>query len=346
MAAAPPISNSTTGRTRPRTRLPGPIAERLVALADVIARSQRELIVAAAAFADSAEWVLAGWSSAAGWLAEACDVEVCTAREWIRIGRRLRELPHIADAFADGVLSYSKTRTLTRVATPDNEAELVALAAPVPAGDLRQVLAAWMNRNSSPEDIAAHHRRQRSVKWRNEPDGMVTITLRLPPQLAQVLIAMLTTLVMRTRPRREIDGSWPPLAQQHCDALEQVLTEGAGTVDTEIVLHIRGDGATCDDGTPIPDTVIADLAPDAFIRALIHDAEGRPINASNRQRHPTARQKRVVKERDRCCIDCGRRELLEYDHYPDFDTTHHTVTDELELRCAPCHHHRHRQQAA
>ena len=182
------------------------------------------------------------------------------------------------------------------------------------------------------------------MTWRTDPDGMVTVTLRLPPQLAAVLIALLTTLVMRTRPCREPDGSWPTLAQQHADALETLLTDGAGTIDTEVVLHVRGDGATCDDGTPIPDTVIAELVPDAFIRALIHDADGRPVNASARRRHPTTRQKRVVKERDRACVDCGRADLLEYDHNPAYETTRHTVTDELELRCAPCHQHRHRHE--
>ena len=59
---------------------------------------------------------------------------------------------------------------------------------------------------------------------------------------------------------------------------------------TEIVLHVRGDGATLDDGTPIAGTVLELIASTAFLRALIHDAEGHPINASGRQRHPTDRQ--------------------------------------------------------
>jgi hypothetical protein len=74
---------------------------------------------------------------------------------------------------------------------------------------------------------------------------------------------------------------------------------------------------------------------------MIHDAERRPINASRRHRHPTDRQRRVVKERDRHCIDCGSHALLEYDHVPDFDRSRRTVIHELELRCAPCHHRRH-----
>ena len=66
----------------------------------------------------------------------------------------------------------------------------------------------------------------------------------------------------------------------------------------------------------IGDSVVERIAPHSFLRALIHDAQARPVNASTRRRHPTARQKRVVKERDRTCVDCGGDLLLEYDHTP------------------------------
>ncbi|RMH83560.1 MAG: hypothetical protein D6683_02195, partial [Actinomyces sp.] len=133
----------------------------------------------------------------------------------------------------------------------------------------------------------------------------------------------------------------PTLAQQRADALVVVCRDGGAGVDTEIVIHVRGDGCHLDDGTPLTDTVVERLAPTAFLRALIHDAEGRPVDASSRRRHPSVRQKRVVKERDRVCVDCGRSDLLEYDHDPPFEITGRTVVDELVLRCAPCHRRRH-----
>jgi hypothetical protein len=88
------------------------------------------------------------------------------------------------------------------------------------------------------------------------------------------------------------------------------------------------------------------IAPASFLRVLIHDAERRPINASGRHRHPTDRQKRVVKERDRVCVDCGGGELFEYDHDPDFEISEHTLVEELRLRCCSCHHDRHRKQGS
>jgi len=332
-------------------RSTGPLSAELLEVVDVWSRSQHRLVITAADFADSPEWILAGSPTAAHWLADAADVEVSTGREWVRIGRQLRTLPVIAAAFEAGHVSYSKVRTLTRIATSENETELVDLAMQVPASDLGRAIAAWVNSTSDPTELEAHHQRQRSIKWRTEPDGMTTFSLRLPPLLAGLLITFLTTWVMKNRPstitQSEADasadasGGVSTVAQQHVDALEQLLTTGGGAVSTEVIVHVRGDGVTLDDGTPIPDTVAEQIASTSFIRVLIHDAQRRPVNVSSRRRHPSVRQKRLVKERDRVCQDCGRGDLLEYDHVPAYQQTGHTNVDELELRCAPCHHQRH-----
>ncbi len=57
-----------------------------------------------------------------------------------QIGKTLRELPAMDAAFDSG-LSYSKVRTLTRVATGDNERELLVLVRNTPTGRLGAVLA-------------------------------------------------------------------------------------------------------------------------------------------------------------------------------------------------------------
>ena len=96
--------------------------------------SQRSVVELAVQFADSSEWAVPGTPSAAHWIAWQADIEVCTAREWIRVGRRLHGLPEITAAFERGDVSYSKVRVLSRLATPSNEAELLAIAVDVPAG--------------------------------------------------------------------------------------------------------------------------------------------------------------------------------------------------------------------
>src|SRR2546426_10298218 len=52
------------------------------------------------------------------WLAWRCGLTPRTAREHVRIARRLGELPLIRAAFGAGELSYAKVRALTRIAEP------------------------------------------------------------------------------------------------------------------------------------------------------------------------------------------------------------------------------------
>src|SRR5690349_25133125 len=72
----------------------------------------------------------AKWSlrSCAEWLAWRCGMTPSTAREKLRTAHALRGLPVLSAAFADGRLSYSKVRALTRAATAANEDLLLAYA--------------------------------------------------------------------------------------------------------------------------------------------------------------------------------------------------------------------------
>jgi len=314
------------------------------------AAGQRQLLRLVPELDASDEWVIDGAASCAHWVASALDIEVCTVREWLRIGRSLVRLPTINGAFEDGRLSYSKLRALTRIANADNEGELFAIAERVPAGRLPHALAAWLQRRETPDDTEARHRAARGLWWRTDVDGMVAGCFRLPPGDSGIIRAAIDAEVVRRRhPDASADAStdravWPTVPQQRADALIELVRGGGLAVETEVILHVRADGCTLDDGTPISGSVVERIAPESFLRALIHDAQARPINASGRHRHPTARQRRVVHERDKACVDCGSTEFLQYDHEPDYEQSHETVIDGLRLRCWTCHRARHRRQ--
>src|SRR6185295_20034385 len=78
---------------------------------------------------DQAEgWRVDGALSAAHWLAWRVGMDLGTARERVRAARALGALAQIDDALRKGELSFSKVRAITRVATPENEAQLLELA--------------------------------------------------------------------------------------------------------------------------------------------------------------------------------------------------------------------------
>jgi hypothetical protein len=160
------------------------LSTRLLDLGAAFNATHHDLVALAARFEASNEWILDGAPSAAHWMADRLDVCIATAREWIRIGKALGDLPAVTAALADGTLSFSKVRALTRIATTENETELVELATTIPAGRLGHALAAWTQRREDPRARDARHHRERSLRWRVEPDGMVDGTFRLPPGTA------------------------------------------------------------------------------------------------------------------------------------------------------------------
>ncbi len=124
-----PAATAEPANTRPATAERS-FTDQLTELAAAWSQSQHRIVMLAVALADSAEWILAGSRTPAHHIAAIADVEPCTAREWLRVGKRVRGLPTTATAFANGTLSYAKVRALIVVATPDNEEELELRCAP------------------------------------------------------------------------------------------------------------------------------------------------------------------------------------------------------------------------
>ncbi len=329
------------------------LAAEITTLAGRINDSQHRLLVLVAEYDRRGAWAATGATSCALWLAAVCDIEPSTAREHVRVARALADLPLIAAAFAAGDLSYAKVRTLTRIARPDTEAELLALAAAFAAADLARAIAAWAEGHLDPADLAALQHESRSLTWRVDTDGMVVICARLAPDAAAEVTATIDTLVARDRrPTHHAPagtssaGARPTLAQQRADALVAAVAGGGAKIQVEVLVNVgvRPDGsiwACLPDGTPVTGPGYSHLYDFAFVRLLLRDIDGRPIDATKRRRHPTPRQRRVIEARagHRCQEPgCRSRQFLHVHHDIPYDTSHHTVTTECSMRCN--HHHR------
>ena len=360
---------------RPGGRAPLLLVERIIALGRGWSRRQHELCRLLADYDLSGDWAFSGAVTCSKWAADALEVEAGTAREWLRVGHALRELRDIDAAFADGSLSFSKVRALTRLAVdhPDRQAELVQLAVGCTAAALPWELARWSSSEEDPLERDRRHRREMSLSVRTEPDGSALLTARLPPVDAAVAMAAIDAgrrrdvgverltvqraVTTKSGQKPTAERRPPPsvrrpsLAARRAAALVGLLADDGSDstaarpiVSTELLIHVLGDGARLSDGTPIAGHLVEQLAPAAFFRALIHDAERRPINASGRQRHPTTRQQRVVSARDdHTCTapGCDSRQFLEVDHDPPYEVTKRTVVDELRLLCGAHHRQRH-----
>ena len=233
----------------------------LVAAGHAWSSAQHRLVHLAVELDLAGTWAIDGSRTCAHWIATALDIEISTAREWLRVGRALGHLPTIDQAFAARRLSYSKVRLLTRVATHESEVELAAIAERTPAGRLAREIARWLAGREEPEEMERRQHAARSLTWHTEPDGTVVATLRLPPEVAAVPRVAIDTWIMRRASLADPVGTvsdedasadarsarsvsrWPSVAQQRADGMV------AGCVDcrsTELLQHdhVPGFGVT------------------------------------------------------------------------------------------------------
>ena len=138
-------------------------------------------------------WDERGYCNLGNWLDHRCGLGPCAARERIRIGRALARLPSIDAAFRDGVLSYSKVRAITRVATRENEAMLLAIAGRSSAAELESLVRAHERVGASDRERVPSEAR-RSLSWHYE-DGMVVITAAVPAERGALVIEALQKVV-------------------------------------------------------------------------------------------------------------------------------------------------------
>lgn len=356
-----------------------------------------ELLALVGELDERGSWATWGALSCAAWLAELSDIEVGTARAQVRVAKAMREYPVLDQAMATGRISYSKARTLVPHLSDGNAEALVMIARTTAAGRVGAAIAAWCLGHEDQGVIDRRQRDARSLSWHTAPDGMVVFTLKVPPEDAGTIEAIIDTEVIRHDPGTATGGgpgpvdpaagaptgaatpepasasrsgsapdgsvgsterSHPSLAQQRADALLRLLdpaedfgngsdagrdADAAATTGrrprrsvAEVVVHVRPEGNTLADGTPLSDHAVGRLLPGAFVSLLIEDDHRYPIDASPRRRFPTRRQRRVVDARGPECAEagCHARDRLQYDHVDPWDPSHpNTVIANLQRLC-------------
>ena len=132
-----------------------------------------------------------GWStcvSCAHWLSWRTGLAPGAARGHVRVARALGKLPKLSDAMRRGVVSYSKVRAVTRVATPETEQALLDVALCGTAAHVEQVVRGWRRVDRAAEQVEDRVRHAaRSLSTWVDDDGMVVVRGRLTPEVGAVL---------------------------------------------------------------------------------------------------------------------------------------------------------------
>jgi Domain of unknown function (DUF222)/HNH endonuclease len=322
----------------------------IVRLSRDLNASTYRLLLLVREFDDRLGWSKWSFPNCSEWLAWRCGLSLSAAREEIRTAHALRALPTISAAFADGRLSYSKARALTRVANAANEDLMLAFALEATAAQVEE--RSRQMRNVAPDSVdgarRAWERRSLSIA-RNAAAGTMTVTLEVPIDDGELFARAIDRAVEKGRthlgPEFEVSG-W--LAQQADAAIELArcyLTGDASSPSSsadhyQVVVHVdesalRGGAGRAD----LPIDTMRRLTCDGDVVRIIEDADGKPLHVGRRQRTVSTTIRRALWARDRGCSFPGCKR----DHYCDAHHVEHwavggeTSLDNLTLLCTQHH---------
>ena len=306
-----------------------------------------------------------GWSdwgakSCAQWLCWRCSIGRVTAREHMRVARRLLDLPLVRAAFSTGELTYCKVRAVSRVATPETEEQLVHLASHATGAQVEKLVRLYRGVITATSETAqqVHERRSLSHRWND--DGSLTIEARLAPDDGALFLAALESAEAEAVRPESASAEGPPDYEQRCalhaDALvamarcqlaETEARPSAGE-PCEVVVHVDVESLAdhrvherCEvaEGPPTAPETLRRLSCDAAIVRII-EREGRPLSVGRRKRTISTPLRRALRSRDGGCRfpGCTHKRFLHAHHIHHWARGGPTDLDNLVHLCS--YHHR------
>ena len=318
-------------------------------------------------------WAAQGALSCAHWLSWACGIDTHTAREKVRVARALTELPLLSEGLAKGELGYSKVRALTRIATPENEGDLLNIGLHGTAQHVEKFvrLHRRAKRAEETERADAQHENRGLTFWHDD-DGTVVLHGRFPPEMgARILSALDAAMAAYAaeQPAAEWDNEdlapedvprgtfvrGPSRTVRRADALawmaERMFEPGDAPALApdrhEIVVHVEaevladGRAGRCEieHRTAIAAETARRLCCDAGIVPVVDGANGEPLSVGRRTRSIPPSVRRALASRDRGCRfpGCPATHRLHGHHVKHWADGGETSLDNLILLC-PTHH--------
>ena len=306
---------------------------------------------------DAREGWNSGFRSCAAWLSWRVGLDPGAAREQVRVARALGTLPRLAAALARGEVSYSKVRAMTRVATPETEERLLAVARAGTAEHVERIVRGWRSVDRQAERrLSVRQQSTRALHVYPDEDGTVVVRGRLTPEAGALLMRALEAARVMLHEKHTPADEAPTFPQQQADALallaetalHQEMDPGAPGERYQVVVHVDADvlvdadhpgQSVLEDGVRVSAETSQRLACDASRVVMQHDADGRTIEIGARTRTIPPALRRALQHRDGGCRfpGCGVR-VAEGHHIHHWARGGSTTLSNLALLCR--RHHR------
>jgi len=320
-------------------------------LAATLNAETHRLLTLVREFDDRMGWAKWSCRSCAEWLAWRCGVSLSAAREKVRTAQALRSLPSIGAAFAEGRLSYSKVRALTRVVEWADEDVLLSYALQATAAQVEERCRQIRNGRPESASIAQHAWERRSVTlFRDAARGVMRMSVELPIEEGEVISQALDRAVAAGEAPAGIEFNANAWRAQQADALvaiaKQYLAGGEAASSAsadryQVVVHVdesalRGGIGRAD----LPIDTVKRLSCDGSVVSITEAEDGTPLDVGRKQRTVPALLKRALWARDRGCSfpGCDHKHYVDAHHIEHWADGGATTLDNLTLLCS--HHHR------
>jgi hypothetical protein len=209
-----------------------------------------QLLVLIRAFDECQGWSGPGMNSCAHWLNWKCGTSLGVAREKVRVAHALKNLPQISVAFGKGLVSYSKVRAMTRVATANNESVLLNVAKHGTARHVERQVQIYrkVKRNEALEK-ENHRHEHRELGWFVDDDGCWVMKGRFTAEQGALIQAALESAM------DELFEEWKdvpegtsaekpgaePIAQRRADAMVRLAEGGSRNHGANCCINVHTD---------------------------------------------------------------------------------------------------------
>jgi hypothetical protein len=335
------------------------LADAIVTLFAHVHAATYRLLVMIAEFDDLHGWEREGHKDCARWLAFRTGIELHAAREKVRAARALAGLPAISASMSRGELSFSKVRALTRVATPETEAELLELSRGATASQTERLVRGWKLGSRIDEDERERLRHDsRTFSVFVDEEGMYVVQGRLTPEVG----AALMRAVEAASDALSDEGRNQDAAHLRADAVgllaERALAAGFAGEDApvsgtraeryQVVLHVDPETLTTsgglgrselEDGTRVTAETSQRVACDASVVELRQGKDGSVLDVGRKTRTISPALRRALEARDRGCRFPGcELRFTDAHHVKHWGDGGRTSLENCVLLCR--HHHR------
>src|SRR6185295_19035907 len=205
------------------------LGDEIATLAARLSAATHQLLTCIRRFDEGEGWGPQGAQSCAHWLTWRIGLDPGTAREKVRVARALGGLPRIDQAFAGGRLSYAQVRAITRVATPENEENVLMIALAATGARLERICRRFRTAKAEItgcvcDPDAATDRR---VRARTLGGGLVKLEIVVSADEAELILKAIE------RARDELRAGGPQAAREAKGPAVRASAAGASTESAE-----------------------------------------------------------------------------------------------------------------